>query len=93
MNVWVDSARICSSSKNAVAGVSSPTAGFIISRTNASLAEPIIDRSYLFGYKQVTDFQLVNLAAKHKAILATFDSRLSASLAESDRHHVFIIPV
>ena len=66
---------------------------FMFIEDDASLAEPVIDRSYLFGYKQVTDFQLVNLAAKHKAVFATFDSRLNASLAEADRHYVFIIPV
>ena len=43
------------------------------------------------GTKQVTDFHLVNLAARHEMRLATFDGSLLRSLADADRGHVFVI--
>lgn len=59
----------------------------------SSLDAPRIDLSRLQGHRQVTDFHLVNLAARHGAVLATFDTRLVASLAPADRQHVELIPV
>lgn len=56
-----------------------------------SLAEATIDHSVMMGTDQVTDFHLVNLAAAHHALLATFDSRLPGALVESDRRHVEVI--
>jgi toxin-antitoxin system PIN domain toxin len=57
-----------------------------------SLAEPIIDLRQLAGSRQVTDYHLVNLAARHGAALATFDASLRRSLAEPDRERVHVIP-
>lgn len=56
-----------------------------------SLAEPAIDLDPMVGPKQVTDFHLVNLAAQHQMLLATFDGALLRSLADADRGHVFVI--
>ena len=59
---------------------------------DSSLAAPHIDVAALVGHRQVTDYHLVDLVARKGAQLATFDSRLVASLAPEDRRHVTIIP-
>lgn len=58
---------------------------------DSSLASPHIDLSTLVGPKQVTDFQLVNLAAQHRMQLATFDGSLLRSLQPNDRKHLHLI--
>lgn len=58
---------------------------------DSSLTEPVISVGHLVGTKQVTDFHLVNLAARTRMRLATFDGVLERSLAEADRGHVFVI--
>lgn len=57
-----------------------------------SLGDPVIDTSVLVGHRQVTDFHLVNLAARHHALLATFDTSLPPALAGVDRRHVVVLP-
>lgn len=47
--------------------------------------------SHLQGYRQVTDLHLVNLAARHQAVLATLDPRLSTMLAPEDQRHVELV--
>lgn len=59
---------------------------------DATLADPLIDATVLVGHRQVTDLCLVNLAAHHSALLATFDARIVAGLAPADRVHVHLIP-
>ncbi|WP_448808749.1 TA system VapC family ribonuclease toxin [Agromyces bauzanensis] len=59
----------------------------------ARLAEASIDLAALVGHRQVTDFHLVELAARTGATLATFDAKLLAALAEADRRHVHLIEV
>lgn len=54
----------------------------------SSLAAPLIDTRVLMGRRQVTDLQLVNLAATHDTRLATFDSALRSALTPSDRNLV-----
>lgn len=56
-----------------------------------SLLRPFVSTSHLQGYRQVTDVHLVNLAARHGAVLATLDARLSAMLAPEDRRHVELV--
>lgn len=58
----------------------------------SSLAAPDITVTALVGTKQVTDFHLVNLARWTGGVLATFDTRISESLAEADRPLVEVIP-
>ena len=58
---------------------------------DTSLSDPIIDLRPLAGTKQVTDFHLVNVAARHGMRLATFDGSLLRSLADADRGHVYVI--
>lgn len=60
---------------------------------DSSLARPHIDVGSLVGYRQVTDFHLVNLAVRAGLRLATFDARLAGALNPSDRYSVFVIPV
>lgn len=53
---------------------------------------PSINFSVITGHSLVTDFHLVDLAARNGAVLATFDSRLGAALDPADRGHVDITP-
>jgi toxin-antitoxin system PIN domain toxin len=66
-------------------------AGFRFLPDDTSLAEAVIDLGPLVGTKQITDFQLVNLAARTGMRLATFDGALLRSLSEADHGHVFVI--
>ncbi|MFV0459998.1 MAG: TA system VapC family ribonuclease toxin [Actinomycetales bacterium] len=58
---------------------------------DSSLADPDITTAVLVGHQQVTDFHLVNLAARHGLALATFDGAISPALAPADRHHVHVV--
>lgn len=62
---------------------------FVVDDT--SLGEAGIDLGPMVGTKQVTDFHLVNLAARNEMRLATFDGSLLRSLTEVDRGHVYVI--
>ncbi len=62
---------------------------FLIDDT--SLLRPLVSTSHLQGYRQVSDLHLVNLAARHGAVLATLDARLSTMLAPQDRRHVELV--
>lgn len=59
---------------------------------DSSLAEPMVSTAVLMGHRQVTDLHLVNLAATHEALLATFDAAIPSWLAPADRRHVTVIP-
>lgn len=50
-----------------------------------------LDLTVLVGHRQVTDFHLVDLAAREGLVLATFDARLAAGLAPQDRGHVRLL--
>lgn len=54
----------------------------------SSLASPSIDTRVLMGRRQVTDLQLINLAAAHDTRLATFDAALKDALVPADQHWV-----
>lgn len=58
----------------------------------STLTDPLIDTAVLAGHQQVTDLHLVNLAAHHGVVLATFDGALTTWLAPADRRHVILIP-
>jgi len=55
---------------------------------SATLALPQIDLRVLMGRRQVTDLQLVNLAAAHDTRLATFDAGIRSGLVPEDRRWV-----
>ena len=57
---------------------------------SGSLAEPVIDTRVLMGRRQVTDLQLVNLAASNNTKLATFDAGLRDSLIPADQRWVTV---
>ncbi len=57
---------------------------------SVSLAAPSIDMRVLMGRRQVTDLQLVNLAAANNTTLATFDATLRASLVPEDQRWVSV---
>ena len=60
---------------------------------DAPPAKPSINFSRLKGPKQVTDLHLVDLAARHNAVLATMDGRMVQALTSQDRRHIEIIPL
>lgn len=57
---------------------------------DSTLAEPRITVTR-GGYRQVTDFHLVNLAAASGHVLATFDTKIQAAVIASDQRHVHAI--
>jgi len=58
---------------------------------DTSLVTPVIDTVALLGHRQVTDLHLVNLAASHGLVLATFDAAIPAALASRDRGAVHLV--
>jgi len=58
---------------------------------DSTLANPVIDITALMAHNQVTDMHLVNLAAQHGGVLATFDAGIPATLALADRQFVAVI--
>jgi toxin-antitoxin system PIN domain toxin len=55
---------------------------------DTSLAEPVIDLARASAGNQVTDLHLVNLAASHRAVLATFDRSITSYLEPQDQRHL-----
>ncbi|MGB4779092.1 TA system VapC family ribonuclease toxin [Microbacterium sp.] len=60
---------------------------------DSSLAHPHITLTSLMGFRQVTDFHLLNLAVRAGLSLATFDARFARALTEEDRAHLTLVPV
>lgn len=58
---------------------------------DSSLAAAAVDTTGLAGHKQVTDWHLLNLAARHDGILVTFDRRLRRSLLPADAQRVLVL--
>lgn len=58
---------------------------------DATLASPVVDLGPMVGHSQVTDFHLLDLAARHQLTLATFDGSFVRSLREADRRHVHLL--
>lgn len=58
---------------------------------DASLDEPAIDLVGLFGFRQVTDLHLVNLAERNSARLVTFDAKIERILSAGDKHLVLTL--
>jgi toxin-antitoxin system PIN domain toxin len=57
----------------------------------ASFAVPGVDLSGLYGYRQVTDLHLVNLAASVGAVVATLDAKLPKALVPADQALVHLV--
>ncbi|WP_150462716.1 PIN domain-containing protein [Nesterenkonia ebinurensis] len=57
-----------------------------------TLRKARVNLSQVRGFRQVTDFQLINLAVTHNAVLATYDSKILEALVSSDRRYVDVIP-
>ena len=60
---------------------------------DAPPAKPSISFLRLKSPKQVTDLHLVDLAARHNAVLATMDGRMAQALMSQDRRHIELIPL
>lgn len=58
---------------------------------DAALDDPLVSVRGLQGHRQVTDFHLVNLAARHGMVLVTLDPALRESLLVVDRIHVRLL--
>lgn len=65
-------------------------AGWSFLADTESLASPGVDTRVLMGRRQVTDLQLVNLAAANDTQLVTFDAALRDSLVPEDRRWVTV---
>lgn len=59
-----------------------PRAEFLVDDTSLAAAE--VDTTGLAGHKQVPDWHLLNLAARHRGVLVTFDRRLVRSVLPRD---------
>jgi toxin-antitoxin system PIN domain toxin len=66
-------------------------AGHELWNDDTSLVNPNIDIAGLVGHQQVTDFHLVNLAARHRGVLATFDRAILSVLIPSDHAYIELI--
>jgi toxin-antitoxin system PIN domain toxin len=66
--------------------------GHVFLPDDASLAAPLIETVGLVGHRQVTDLHLVNLCAAAGCFLATFDAKIAAALAPSDRGLIRLVP-
>ena len=55
---------------------------------DSSLADASVDTTGLAGHKQVTDWHLLNLAARHDGVLVTFDRRLARAVLPDDAARV-----
>lgn len=62
--------------------------GWYFIEDTCSFDEPQIDTRVLMGRQQVTDLQLVNLAAASGSKLATFDANLKDSLVPRDQRWI-----
>jgi len=60
---------------------------------DVSPVDAVVDLDVLVGHRQVTDLHLVDLAARHGLVLASFDASLAESLAPGDREHVRLLPL
>jgi len=56
----------------------------------STLTDPHITMT-LGGYRQVTDFHLVNLSAATGCVLATFDAKIQHALVSADHRHVHVV--
>ena len=59
-----------------------PRAEFLLD--DSSLADAFVDTTGLAGHKQVTDWHLLNLAARHDGVLVTFDRRIARAVLPGD---------
>lgn len=57
-------------------------AGFLVD--DSSLADAAVDTTGLAGHRQVTDWHLLNLAARHDGQLVTFDRRIARAALPGD---------
>ena len=55
---------------------------------DSSLANANVDTTGLAGHKQVTDWHLLNLAARHDGVLVTFDRRMARAVLPADAPRV-----
>lgn len=65
--------------------------GHIFMPDTTTLTDPAIDIESLAGTKQVTDFHLLNLAARNSLQLATFDGSLWRGVLQADRRYLYLI--
>lgn len=66
-----------------------PRATFVTDDTTLTAAR--IDLIGLRGHRQVSDFHLVDLAARHEAVLVTLDRGIPLALRRDDRQFVEVI--
>ncbi len=67
--------------------------GFAFIKDDSSLTDSIYPEDQFFGYRQVTDFHLINLAAKSGCKFATFDIKLKSAVPPSVKKVIEVVPV
>jgi uncharacterized protein len=55
---------------------------------DATLSAAVVDTTGLAGHEQVTDWHLLDLAARHGAVVVTFDRRFKRSVVPADADKV-----
>ncbi len=55
---------------------------------DSSLADAHVDTTGLAGHKQVADWHLLNLAARHDGVLVTFDRSMARAVLPADAERV-----
>jgi uncharacterized protein len=65
--------------------------GYLFVHDATSLTDAAVDLESLAGTSQVTDFHLLNLAARNSLQLATFDGSLWRAIRQADRQHLYLI--
>lgn len=58
---------------------------------DSSLADADVDTTGLSGHKQVTDWHLLNLAARHDGLLVTFDRKLARATLPGDAARIITL--
>lgn len=66
-----------------------PRARFLLD--DSSLADASVDTTGLAGHKQVTDWHLLNLAARHDGVLVTFDRKIARAVLPSDAGRIITL--
>lgn len=59
---------------------------------DSSLTRPLVNLSGWAGYRQTTDFHLLNLAAECRAVLVTMDRKFTKAVHTDDQRYVHLLP-
>lgn len=64
----------------------------VIMTDDSSLTRPLVNLSGWAGFRQTTDFHLLNLAATRRAVLVTLDRKFARAVHDDDSRYVHLLP-